>query len=98
MCPAVETYKYGGSDTEGPDQGTPAANDQEAKWWNTEPPAIAAEARSEAEWWQAIEASILVDRLEPNGEIQAACMQSELLGEALTGAGDQGIWSSSEGE
>ena len=41
---------------------------------------------------------IQVDRLKPTPENQAVRTQSELLGEALIEAEDQGIWSDSEGE
>ena len=98
MCPGTETYKYGGSDTDGPDQGIPAASDVEAIWWNTEPPATTAEDRAEHEWWQTVEDCFLAEQLVPSTEPRTTCTRSELLGEALTEAGDQGIWSSSEGE
>ena len=59
---------------------------------------MTADVRTDADWWQGVEGLIHADRLKPTAEHQAACTHSELLGEALTEAEDQGIWSDSEGE
>ena len=98
MCVSIETHKYGGSDTEVPDRGTLAADDAEARWWSTEPPTMTVEVRIDADWRQGVEGLIQADRLKPIAEHQAACTHSELLGEALTEAEDQWIWSDSDGE
>ena len=59
----------GGSDTEGPDHDTLAANDEEARWWTTEPPTMTADVRIDADWWQAVE------RAHPSGPAQANCRE-----------------------
>ena len=98
LVAATVMHQYGGSDTEESERGTCMDADAEAKWWSTNSHDSPTDDRTDAEWWQGIEGLIMASLLEPTAEIESADTHREVLGYALTGAADQGIWSDSEVE